>query len=155
MIRTIITSIVVSLAFQATLNAASDNEVAVISWRYERPGEGEQDPKYSARGAAIRYYWEGSFVGVGPKGLAEVYDRLKKFNGKSIVFTARPQPPEDDKLPGGPKYMDNPLERDDAFIHFYQLVRKKNVTFTIDFKDDPSEPRYGGPNYNPFRPDKE
>lgn len=102
----------------------------------------------------MRFYWNDAFVGVGEKGLAEVYDKLKVFEGESVVFISRPRVPEDNKYLDGPNYMGNPLERDDAFVHFYRLLRKKNVRFTIEFKDDPSEPGYGGPNYNPFREEK-
>lgn len=143
-------------AFGCQLTWAADekDQKGMVSWRYERNGEGERDVKYLAGGSAMRFYWNDAFVGVGRAGLAEVYDKLKVFEGESVVFMAHPRIPEDKKFLEGPAYMDNPLERDDAFVHFYRLLRKKNVKFTIEFKDDPSEPRYGSPDYNPFREEK-
>lgn len=152
--RLLLSMVLVVFACQSALAADVKDQEARISWRYERIGEGERDAKYLAGGSAMRFYWNDAFVGVGRAGLAEVYDKLKVFEGESVVFMAHPRVPEDKKFLEGPAYMDNPLERDDAFVHFYRLLRKKNVKFTIEFKDDPREPRYGGPNYNPFREEK-
>ena len=118
---------------------------AVISWRHEKWNENlSQRPQPDSTVAipAYLYFWNDAFVGAGNNGLAEIYDRLKAFKGKSVLFKHRPRE--------WGNSLNDPLDSD-ILRHFSNLMRKKTLTFTIEYSDDKRD-IVGVPRENPFRP---
>ncbi|MBN8458453.1 MAG: hypothetical protein J0M04_11515 [Verrucomicrobia bacterium] len=144
-------AILALLAINALVAAAEPESDATISWRFEGIGEVQRRISSTLAVPIIRYYWNDQFVGEERNGLAEIYDRLESFKGKSVLFIARPRKEKDPGYIEGPKPIINPLEDHDAFHHIYALLRKKSLRFTIEFQDDAREPQVRSSGSNPFR----
>ena len=89
----------------------------------------------------VLYYWNDRYVGFGRDGLAEIYDLLTRFEGKSILFRNRAS----EKT----THLDDPLTGE-IFQHFSTLLRKRDVVFAIEYRDDKRDVVLP-PWKNPFR----
>ena len=127
---TLIAACLITVVLVRVLHASDQAYDVVISWRHERLfDEPEKLPNEQGAVAIPRvlYYWNDRYLGFDRQGLAEIYVQLIRFKGKSILFRNRPREKSTN--------LDDPMTGE-VFQHFSKLLRKRDVVFAIEYRDD-------------------
>lgn len=133
-----------------------DGTPASITWALYKAErfDAAQDEIFAARikidgetlTVGFEYYWNGEKVGRDLDGLAELYERIKRFKGDSIVLHSRSPNPK----PKGMGWRMNPSIMN-HLDQYENLLREKGVSLTIECSRHPMGIVTGyGTTENPF-----